>query len=114
MPDSTPYASILICTYNRADLLRRVLEELAPQLGELDVPAEVLVVDNHSTDDTAAAVAELERNPALGLRYLFEPEQGKTKALNRGLRAVRGEIVVFTDDDVQFNPGWLAELLSSF
>ena len=43
-------------------------------------------------------------------RYLFEPRQGKSNALNSGIRAARGEILVFTDDDVTVEPTWLESL----
>src|SRR4051812_5519603 len=89
--------SIIICTANRAAELRDTLESLArvrqPGLVEL------LVVDNRSTDSTRAVVEDLVRGYPFPLRYLFEGEEGKYAALNAGIRAARGTIIVATDDD---------------
>lgn len=102
-------ASIIICTQNRAASLRQTLEAL----GTVAVPdgwtAEVLVVDNASTDDTCR-IAEAARLPNMALRYLREPRSGKGFALNTGLAAATGQIIVFTDDDVAPTREWLSEL----
>jgi glycosyltransferase involved in cell wall biosynthesis len=83
---------------------------------------EVLVVDNNSTDGTKETVMsyipqfgspEL-KNKCLGLKYLFEPRQGKSYALNCGIQEVKGDIVAFTDDDVLVDPRWLFHLMECF
>ena len=97
--------SILIPTYNRADELRETIRSIA----KLDVKGdwELLVVDNKSTDHTAAVVeAERASFPAT-LRYLFEPEQGRYAAINAGIRAATGKIIATTDDDARVEPDWL-------
>src|SRR4051794_22196645 len=99
--------SILLCTCNRSASLRRTLESL----GKVRVPganAELVVVDNGSTDDTADAV----RNAGLknmDVRYLLEPGRGKARALNTGLDHVRGDIILFTDDDVLVAQDWVQQ-----
>jgi glycosyltransferase involved in cell wall biosynthesis len=65
----------------------------------------VLVVDNNSGDHTREVVEGFRGR--LPIRYLFEPRQGKTRALNLALREARGELLLFTDDDVHLDPGWL-------
>lgn len=102
-------ASIIICTQNRAASLRQTLEAL----GTVTVPdgwtAEVVVVDNASTDDTSR-IAKAARLPNMACRYLLEGRSGKGYALNTGLAAATGQIIVFTDDDVAPRREWLAEL----
>jgi glycosyltransferase involved in cell wall biosynthesis len=103
---STPRsATVVICTYNRAMLLRRCLESLAGVSSAR--PWDVVIVDNNSSDDTRPLVEELALNFPVPLTYLFEPRQGKSFALNTGIAASRGEIIVFTDDDVIVAPVWL-------
>ena len=97
--------SIVIATYNRARDLRDTLASLA-QL-QPDGPWEVIVVDNNSPDDTKQAVLDAAPTFPVELRYLFEREQGRSPALNAGIRAARGEIIVTTDDDVRVPADWL-------
>lgn len=76
--------SIVICTFNRADLLRECLQSLTNQNEDISrIP--VIVVDNNSTDATAKTVREFERKLP-GLKYVFEPEQGLSHARNRGFK----------------------------
>jgi glycosyltransferase involved in cell wall biosynthesis len=97
--------SIVIATYNRAADLRQTLASLARL--EPDGPWEVIVVDNNSPDDTRAVVEAAARTFPVELRYLFESQQGRSPALNAGIRAARGEIVATTDDDVRVPSDWL-------
>jgi glycosyltransferase involved in cell wall biosynthesis len=84
----------------------------------MDVPAELewelIVVDNNSTDNTRAVVAEFLRTSGLNVRYIFEPKLGLCHARNRGVSEAAGEIVAFTDDDVRVVPRWLGELVDTF
>lgn len=97
--------SVVICTRNRAELLRGALLGLARQ--SLDTSRyEILVVDNGSADHTAEVVAALSaRMPSL--RYLREEATGLSHARNRGYREARGEWVAYTDDDCRLPPQWL-------
>lgn len=97
--------SVVIATYNRADDLRDTLGSLA-QLSTSE-SWEVIVVDNNSKDHTATVVAEAAKTFPVKLSYIFEPEQGRSAALNTGIQAAVGEIVVTTDDDVRVKPDWL-------
>jgi glycosyltransferase involved in cell wall biosynthesis len=98
-------ASVLICTYNRSQLLRTTLDSLRHIRSSRSW--EIIVVDNNSDDDTRRVVAAFAARASVPVQYRFEPCQGKSRALNSGLAGVRGAIVVFTDDDVQVTPQWL-------
>jgi glucosyl-dolichyl phosphate glucuronosyltransferase len=98
-------ASVLICTYNRARLLREMLESL--QTVRSARVWDVVVVDNNSTDSTRAVVESFVPGFPVPLMYVFEARQGKSHALNTGIQASRGEILVFTDDDVRVGAEWL-------
>jgi glucosyl-dolichyl phosphate glucuronosyltransferase len=99
--------SIVIATHNRAADLRGTLGSLAT-LRAAD-PWEVIVVDNNSTDGTAAVVSDLARSFPVPLRYRFEPVPGRSAALNHGIAAAQGEIIHTTDDDVRVEPDWLEQ-----
>jgi glycosyltransferase involved in cell wall biosynthesis len=99
--------TVAICTWNRAALLDQTLTGMR----DLRVPAglawEVVVVNNNCTDDTDAV---LERHAkALPLRRVFEPRQGHSNARNCAIAHARGALLVWTDDDVLVDPGWLEE-----
>src|SRR6266550_2965600 len=98
--------SVCICTYNRAKNLRRTLESLACQdYSNVDM-SEVLIVDNNCSDGTVDVVkACRERLP---IRRATENRQGLAHARNRAAVDFRGEVLLFTDDDVRLEPGWLA------
>jgi hypothetical protein len=104
--------SAVVCTHNRATLLRRALASLAAQT----LPAnryEIIVVDNASTDATRELVTrELSGIPQL--RYLLEPRLGVSHARNAGWRAARAPLVAYLDDDAVAAPDWLACAVSAF
>jgi glucosyl-dolichyl phosphate glucuronosyltransferase len=97
--------TVLITTYNRAHLLEKTLRSMATL--QCRDPWEVIIVDNNSSDDTRAVVERTQPAYPVPLAYLFEPVQGKPAALNTGIRAARGGIIVMTDDDVAVEPDWL-------
>jgi len=98
-----------MATYNRSRILRDTLDGIAA----LSFPPgrwELLVVDNNSSDGTKSVCRRYGNE--LPLRYLFEPRQGKSFAVNAGLDAAAGELVVITDDDISPEPNWLQNLLA--
>jgi glucosyl-dolichyl phosphate glucuronosyltransferase len=97
--------SIVIATYNRAGDLRETLDSLATL--DPDGPWEVIVVDNNSPDDTRQVVEHAGRTFPVELRYVFEGQQGRSPALNTGIRTARGDIIATTDDDVRVPADWL-------
>jgi GT2 family glycosyltransferase len=105
--------TVILCTYNRCHSLRRTLEGIALSILPDSVVWEVLVVDNNSSDQTREVVEDFSRRQPGRFRYLFEPEPGKSHALNSGIREALGEILAFTDDDVLVEPAWLRDLTAA-
>jgi glycosyltransferase involved in cell wall biosynthesis len=101
-----PVISISICTYNRSESLQRTLDSLANQ-NDINLDAmEVLVVDNNCTDGTANVVEAFRKR--LPIRRVTESRQGLAHARNRAVADFRGDVLLFTDDDIRFGPGWLS------
>jgi len=96
--------SVVIPTYNRMDVLPEVLAALEAQREA--PPFEIVVVDDGSTDGTAAFLAAY-RSP-LPLTVLRQDNRGPAAARNRGVASAGGERVAFLGDDTVPSPGWLA------
>ena len=110
---SDPTISVVICTHNRAAALRETLVSLGKVRVRHAWKAELLVVDNASTDDTAAAVREA-KLPNMEVGYFFEPQKGKSNALNAALAHTRGELILFTDEDVTIAENWMEQMVAAF
>ncbi len=107
-----PKATVAICTWNRAALLERTLQSMVNTLPKDDGSWELLVVNNRCTDDTDEVLAKF--RDSLPLRRLFQPEQGKSHALNLAMDEAHGEWIFWTDDDVLLNlTAWLDEHLAA-
>jgi glucosyl-dolichyl phosphate glucuronosyltransferase len=106
--------SVILCTYNRCQSLQKALESAAALVLPESVKWEVLVVDNNSSDQTQNTVQNLCFRYPGRFRYLFEPQQGKSYALNAGIREARGDVLAFMDDDVTVDPNWLQNLTAGF
>ena len=106
--------SIIIPTRNRASALGECIESLAQQAGQ--APGfEIIVVDDGSTDETAALLARLAPKVPVPLRFFRQPTPcGANAARNLGVREASGEIVVFIDDDALAPEGWFHALTSGF
>lgn len=104
-------ASIVVCTYNRAESLRDTLAALRAQKVPTGLQWEVVVIDNNSKDHTRKLVEENQAAWPL-LRYEFEAQQGLSHARNHGIRVAQGEILLFTDDDVLPEHDWLETTLA--
>jgi len=95
--------SVVIPTFNRAVLLRQTIDAVLAQ----SVPAdEIIIVDDGSTDGTAAMVEGL----APAMRLLRQANAGDLAARNAGLAQARGELVAFCDSDDLWRPGFLAAM----
>jgi glycosyltransferase involved in cell wall biosynthesis len=103
--------TVVICTYNRAELLEATLSSLAEQRVDGNLAWDIVLVDNNSSDGTLE-VAE-QAASRLPLTYVFEGRQGLSQARNSGIAAARGEIVAFTDDDVLPASDWIASISSA-
>ena len=107
--DPDPFVSVIVCTRDRPQSLHRALRSVLA--SDYD-RREILVVDSAPTTGAArAVVAELSD---ASVRYLHEPLPGLARARNHGLREARGEIVMFTDDDVIADASWLNGLIRGF
>lgn len=114
-PAGLPPCSIVIASYNRADMLAETLVSLHAHLHKLDALAQVqlVLIDNNSPDSTPAVMAEWQaRFPRCVHRR--ETQQGLSYARNAGLDAATEEVVVFLDDDVELHDDWLPALLQPF
>src|SRR5690606_15601528 len=95
--------SVILPAKNEAEGLRQTL----PRLREAQPEAELIVVDDGSTDDTAKVAA------TYGAKVLSSPySMGNGAAIKRGARAATGEVLVFMDADGQHDPGCIEALLS--
>jgi glycosyltransferase involved in cell wall biosynthesis len=101
-----PRLSVVIPAFNEAHYLGRCLESLLRQAT--DTAYEVIVVDNASTDATAAIAR------SYGASVVTESRQGVCHARQAGLREARGEFVVSTDADTIFPEDWLSRIERSF
>ena len=99
--------SVVVPTCDHVALLRDCLRSL---VGQTRPALEIIVVDNGSTDATAAIV----REEFPQVRLVTEPRPGVDLARNRGLAEARGDVVAFTDDDCLAPRGWLEALGDCF
>lgn len=101
----------VICTHNRAGLLRRALEHLDRAVRPVRCTVGVLVVLNACTDNSADVLAEYAGRPGgearLPLRWFIEPQRGKSFALNSAIQACRARVMAFVDDDHRVDPSYI-------
>jgi GT2 family glycosyltransferase len=97
--------SVIVCTHGRPADLERCLLALAA----LEDEVETIVVDSASSPPVEPVAA---RFP--GVRYLYEPEPGLSRARNRGIAAATGELVAFVDDDAAPAPDWAGRIVAAF
>jgi len=105
--------TVILCTYNRCQSLRRALNSAAALALPESVEWEILVVDNNSNDQTRKTVEEFCALYQGHFRYLFEPRPGKSHALNSGIRAAQADVLAFMDDDVVVDANWLQNLTAA-
>lgn len=101
----TRHVLYVVPTFNRARDLPRTLGAIAAQRWPATHKS-ILVVDNSSTDDTPAVLAELARTLPCPLEHLRKAPEGPTVARNIGLRRGCGGYVALIDSDVELDPGW--------
>ncbi len=106
--------SVIICTYNRAESLKTVLESLLKQKRDQDFEFEIIVIDNRSTDSTKTVIESFSNTFKGQLKYLFQSQKGKSLSLNMAIREAKGDILVFTDDDVIIDEQWISHIYECF
>lgn len=110
------FFSIIVCTYNSKDRINQTLANLAELVIDVGLMAELILVDNNSSDGT---IHNVERQwSELGSPYpiwtLTEPEQGLVWARLTGIRKSRGNIVIFCDDDNWLPPDYVLRVKQIF
>ncbi len=110
-PES-PAASVAICTANRHDRLAETLGELLPIVDPCR--ADVIVVDNGSTDATPELLASVVAAHPGKVRAVREERAGLSAARNRAVREAGGDILLFLDDDALPGPGWIEAYVAAF
>lgn len=103
--------SVIIPTYKRLNELMRSLESLQEQNHP---EYEVILVDNAADNKVHGMVEAFNRAARVKARYTPEPNLGLHNARHAGARAARGDLLVFTDDDATFDPGWLQAYAEAF
>ncbi len=106
--------SVIVPVYNGARVIERCLDALAAQTA----PAgsfELIVVDDGSTDGTAAVVSRwAAAHPHLPLRLVSQPNRGASTARNHGAQLATTPLLFFTDADCAPAPGWAAAFVAAF
>lgn len=98
--------SVIIPTFNRADVLARAIESVLQQ----SLPAkEIIVVDDGSVDNTQNVVGELQRGAVIPISYIYQRNSGVSAARNSGIRHANGEWIAFLDSD----DAWLPDKLKN-
>ena len=105
---------VVIPTFNRSSLLRRALDSLLAADRPAGLSTTVVVVDNRSTDDTRDVVQQYAPQFNGALRYVYEPQSGRSHALNAGIAASGGDLVAMIDDDEEVDREWLTTIATVF
>lgn len=109
--NSVPSISVVICTYNRQKFIGECLRCLSLQ-DVAPTAWEVIIVDNASTDQTAAIVLQfIAAHPLLPFRYVAEPQKGLSFARNRGIAEAAADLITFIDDDAEAVPHFVSTVL---
>ena len=104
--------SVIVATRNRAHAIAPCLSSIAAAIAHAGpIDAEIVVVDNGSTDQTAAVLEAWAGASDVPVKVLREARRGKARALNCGLRAAQGEVLAFTDDDCRLSEAYVNDLL---
>ncbi|MCJ2015112.1 glycosyltransferase family 2 protein [Methylobacterium sp. J-076] len=105
--------SVVICTYERPEMLARAIRTARVQDLPPGVEAEIAIVDNAPGGSARETVEAIAREPGMVVRYLAHPVPNISHARNRGVAGTAGDLVVFLDDDEWCEPGWLAALVET-
>ena len=104
--------SVIVGTRNRADAIADCLSSVAAAFAKAaPVDAELIVVDNGSTDATSKDIQNWLGSCPFPVRFLFEPTPGLSAARNYAMRVAQGDLLVFTDDDCRLSENYVTDLL---
>ena len=101
--------SVVIPAYNEEALLSRCLSSIVEQVAQAGVEAEIIVVNNASTDHTCEIAASF-----AGVRVVDEPRKGLVQARQAGFVAATGDLIANLDADTRLPPGWMARVCDRF
>ncbi len=105
--------SVIVSTRNRGEYLKDTLVSIKNQEFP-EEQYEILLIDNGSTDNTKEIVKTLNDSGGKKIAYFYEEKPGLHHARHRGAKESKGEILVYTDDDIIAERRWLCEVLNSF
>ena len=99
--------SIIICTYNRLDFLKKCIDSILKQISKNN-GIEIVVIDNNCNDGTKEHINSLN---STYINYFLETKQGLSHARNKGIEVSKGDFLAFVDDDATIDEKWLKSLL---
>ena len=99
--------SIIICTYNRLDFLKKCIDSILKQISTNN-GIEIVVIDNNCNDGTKEYINSLN---STYINYFLENKQGLSHARNKGIEVSKGDFLAFVDDDATIDEKWLKSLL---
>ena len=102
--------SIVICTRDRVSELERTLRSVCNTDGRAGVLAEIILVDNSSNDSAIDVVNRARKDCKLPVRLLSERVVGQTRARNSGICSAKGDVLLWTDDDVRVPRDWVERM----
>jgi glycosyltransferase involved in cell wall biosynthesis len=106
MSETKPYVSVIVPAYNEEQIIGKVLDRIRAAMNQAGDPFEILVIDDGSTDQTAARADET------GARVIRHPYNiGNGAAIKTGIRNSQGEVIVMMDADGQHQPEDIPRLL---
>ena len=108
------HLDVIIPTYNRYSMLKRTLDSLLNAEQSPGLNVKVTVVDNNSKDQTRQVVEEYISRFEGRFSYVFEGQQGRSAALNAGIRATSGDLIGMIDDDEEIDNSWYVRAHSAF
>lgn len=105
MTDTKAEVSIIVITHNRCELLEKCIQSLLSQ--KTDIPYEVIVVDNDSSDSTKKIVEKY------GIKYLFVSHELSRRPRNQGIKIAKGNIIAYIDDDAIADSNWIQNIFET-
>jgi len=104
--------AIIVCTRNRAHSILECVRSIEVAIANAaPVEAEIVVVDNGSTDETSAVLQQWASSCHYPVQLLFEARKGLSRARNRALRSTTADLLAFTDDDCRLSADYVREFL---
>jgi len=108
-----PHIGVCICTYQRPDLLKRLLDGLKDQESAERFTYSVVVVDNDKLESAKPMAEQFSRETGIVTKYVVEPRQNIAMARNKAIESVQGDFVAFIDDDEFPSARWLLTLFEA-